>query len=677
MLGDCLRAPVIWILLLVICGPVSAEMVFQDPAGDVATDTISGAPGLEGFEHIDLVSLALVEDPEGFWITLGLDALDSSFDRTTIREGIADVPFSAAGTPYLLQLRRDFGDFYHYVSDLYRLVEDDAPELLLRFSDWTDTYPTVDRAANQLTTFVPRALLRDDANRTLAPGQTLVFDRVVSRSSATSGLAVDFVPIGGAGRAADAMPDGEAAAVVPVRYGVASRDLVVESPLPFRSSNGAAATYLYQFNVTNLGASTALEVIVNEAPPSWQVHILRPSIKADQGQTIAIAVAVTVPFRHQHGDVDWATLELHDEGGLRGGIPFGIRFTEAPRPTAHHATLWLETRQVQGGLGAAQGERLANDSGWPGFLTTQHDDLRATGKPYTGQPSDAPTWVSQPTVTWRFMLRPQLDIGLDLDLAGLARLELPLSVERLAVPGQLQARVGVMTPGDGPDEPLQGQGMTDLVRFEPLRVDITDQVQTVQMQGAPIGTAHVTPATTQADLVLEIQLLADTPQTYLVDSLPRIESGGWLQVPLDEYVDVVDMEFSHGQAPSLRVNEPVLRAEPGRTVKWEVSYEPADAVVTVTGDDGFALVAGKDGKATVLATVPHGALIGDAFTAFVVAEAPGGQNTLLLGVQAADTDLDTHAYADIPPAEATPGSSLAVLGCVVLLLAARRRGRFD
>jgi hypothetical protein len=665
------------LLLALLLLPAGGAQVLSDPTGDVALGTEPAPAALGRFEHIDLAGLAVDEDAEGLRFEVALAGVGSGMDEVRVRESHILVPFSVGGQAYELAFERASGTFLHHRVLLDRVAANGTRDLLLVQNDWEDGQPQVDRARNTLSAFLPRSLLSADAPAPAVAGSPLVVGAVSGRSYATSGF-TGFLPLPpGPDEAWDRMPDDGGGAELALRFGVPARSVAVEpAGEAFRTSNGEATTFLFRFNVTALAGPVDVRFEVADRPDGWQVDLTRTGDRLEPGSPGNVAVLATTPFAHGHGRLEWATLLARDaSGAVVGGAHFGVRYTEIARPAGHHDALFIHSRQVGTGLEFDAERRLTpNDSGLPYFLSTLEQDARSDGAEIVGQPESV-RGGDAALVRWKVPLNPRLDIGLDLDGTRAGSLAMPMRVERgggAATVGGRLILVGVDGGGETrPDAPLNGRPVLELGRLADTRVQLSSSWSNVESALTLAAGRDRIPFTPDSDLVLDLWLRWDAPAPPLTETAPRIASGSRLDVPLDEFHDLEDGSFRSGpQAPALEVGAaPVLRAEPGATVAWDVSTG-AGAALRVVGSNAFRL----DG-ARVLATVPTEARPGDVLVAFLLAEDGGGQAARRLAVQVVDAQPDSGHYVDAtaPGRESPLPPALALLPILGALLARRRQ----
>ena len=549
--------------------------LLSDPAGDVRVN-LAGAPAVSDlaavYSSADLVGLAITETRSEFVFTFTVDDLKPA-DQETAPEGFSmSAFFTHNGREFRLEAGRGVAGlgtvFYGYVDAR------DAPT-----ADWSRLLYTLedlqpDFTADTLAFPVQRDLLADADGAAPFPGRSLEAIHARSGSSLRDTpllTADDPIPeVVYPAAAADDMPDdASAAASYAVRLGVAQTGhAFLSSDLPFRASNGEATTYILNATASNLGdAADTFTFSVSGASSRVTVVVPIQVLALEAGATRDVPVLVTVPFGHDHGDVESFILEMTSEtdAGSVGRLEMGIRFLAVAQPAGHHDTLYLHSGAPKFSIGPVLQFQQ-------GFLSTLEDDPAATGANHYSSGGGA--FVGGWAYYFQYNLQPALQVGLDLDLLRTGRLALPVGTTEPLLATTVEGNVYVWSPEDQqattvavlqPSEPVDieanGQHLFD------LEFEVDEDADRVPYQKG-----------NQLYLNLRITTLSGAPTLGLADAGAYIAPGGSLKLPLNEWHDPVDDVLASLAGPGLSpLGAQERMVNPGEAVIFEVSIaNPSD-----------------------------------------------------------------------------------------------------
>lgn len=525
----------------------SAAPLAEDPAGDVAGNSFgTPAPGLGGFEDVDLTGLWLTETPTTFELRLRFAHMDG--------EPGPDQPSTYTHFTF---------DGVEHRAWLGRSADNEAWFGSIAARDGQGFFRTVgplnaryDVAAAEVWATIDRDLVQGPTGR--SPGNGDVLTGVWAVSWASLGHATSIndptLPVKGyLLDVGDRVPD-DAGLDVPIRYGgdVSSGGITLVASEPYRASNGAATTYVYDLEAANRGdvaRSLVLEAL--HLPLGWNVTLPGSAVTLEPGATISFQVAVATTFAHDHGTSQAFHLRLADplDDSASAMAELGVHYLTVPQPAGHHDTLflhshpWSETAAyVNPPLGGTTGLMSMN---------TLEEDPEDAGIPVIGY-----SWLASGVehYGWSVCLDPGLAMGLDFDLSRLGQIALPVSSERPILGAVLSGRLLRVAPGMVTSSCFPST-YNDLEVTELATVEATEPAQvgpagthTFETTITPLADADRVPYEDGAHLVLELTVVADGVGIGGTGGV-AIVPGGWLQLPLDEYADAVPMFSGVTTAP--------------------------------------------------------------------------------------------------------------------------------
>lgn len=529
------------LLLLLNAIPLAASQadarppLADDPVGDV-TGTPLGGPTqpVSGFEDVDLTGLWLEETPTTFELRVRLAHMDGeagpdqpgtytylSFDGVDTRIWLGR---SSDNEAWFGSLSRRAGDdFFRYVGPLNARY---------------------DMAAGEVWTSIDRDLVVGASGRLPGNGDTLTGVRaeawaVLGRSSSFND---PTIPVRGyLLDVRDQVPNTDALAL-DLEFGGASSSggLSLTAAEPYRASNGAATTYVYDLSAVNQGNTTrSLALEAMHVPAGWNVTLPGAAVTLDAGATVDFQVAVATAFRHQHGGSESFHMRLADadDDAAWAMAEVGVHYLDVAQPAGHHPSLYLHTHPwsetaavVNPPLGGTTGivtmNTLEEDPEDAGVPVVAYSSVGSIGEFYG----------------WAACLDPGLAMGLDFDVAGLGSLALPVSSQK-PIPGAvLSGRLLLVGPGLDTTSCFPSSyadlDVTELATIEataPAQVGPSGQ-HTFAATVAPI--ADRVPYVAGASLVLELRVQGDGVGAGGTGSL-TLERGGLLVLPLEEYTDAL------------------------------------------------------------------------------------------------------------------------------------------
>lgn len=547
-----------------------------DPVGDVVL-SIQGQPAGSGsqlYPGADLVALRLVESTTGFTWTVEVADLRPASEETGVDGVQASIAFDHHGRFFSLELSLSLQALSN--GGFAALYMADAPA-----GPYTQTWFSFfqpDLTADTMAIEVPREALADLDGATPYPGRMLGNISVTASSTlsnASIGLALTTVPFPLDAR--DRMPEpGTPLPSYAVQVGVLQTGHArLASPQPFRASNGEATTFVYEVEASNIGETNAsFELVAVGAPARVDVVVPVPLLVIAAGETVQVPVLATIPFGHQHGGVDRFTLELTDldDPTSVGRLEMGIRYLEVPQPAGHHNTLWLHMPPEdnnQGGVALLFREA---------FMNTQDQDEAAGPGPYysAGLSGGGTSWTN----FWNFQLAPGLEMGLDMDRAGVGQLSLEVGTTLPLLAATLSGTLYVGTT-DFFDEDVT------LATFQSEPVDIDPNGRhTYVVAVQPADNVLPVPFEPGRNLFLDVSIEyqgAPSPLIGLAQDTPYIAPGGFLQLPLREWHDDVDDALNAVGGPVLRsLGDQERLVNPGEALVFQAAMtNPTDQDIPV------------------------------------------------------------------------------------------------
>ena len=521
--------------------------LLEDPAGDLKV-LVAGEPVQQGgaatsaFTALDLRALAVGEDPGGFVFQIRMTDLGEDAARPDY--GSAVVRFTFDGCRFYVTMYRA-SDNAAYFASVYR-AQAEGPFSLVR---------GVPAERDLSTDLIWSRVDRFD----LACGE----GNVPGRGDVIGGVSVDttsFATGSGVTRVGDVMPESGTGSYTVLYGGGEAHGAALSTPQPFRSSNGASTTYLFDVTAAHAGTEDArFRVSVENVPEGWNVTLPGDLVEVRAGLPVVFPVYVSTVFRHQHGTVDAFQLHLHEADGERWAtLDLGVHFVAVPQPAGHHPRLFLHSSDW-----ASTAETVnAPLGGTGGYLTmnTLDEDPADTRKPSLGRSQVAglstgvaPEALGVARYQWSACLEPGLDLGLDFDLATQGSIEVPISATRPLSGATLTGRLLHVGPG----EPMQycfpyyyqERQQTVVAEFDFGSKDIGANgaaTYAAAVQARP--EADLIAAQPGSALVLELTLeAAGVPIGGVAGAY--LQPGAWMQLPLLEFEDAVRVQVPERPEP--------------------------------------------------------------------------------------------------------------------------------
>ena len=688
------------VLAAVAALPIAAQtgpgalLTLEDPAGDVST-RVGGqdaAGGEAAYPAVDLRGLSIQETPASLTFTLHPAALPQDTDAGA--DGVLySIRFQHNGREFQLRiqfaLRAIVVNENAYVDLSYR----DTPQ-----ADWSLLWETpneavLDAAAATITVDVERGLFADGDGAAPYPGRSLEGLHAVSQSLFSDAAIVAFdVPTTAPQSITDRMPDTEPYPSFAVLLGIAQTGHArLTSDMPFRASNGETTTFVYQVEAHNLASGEdTFELAATGVPNGYTLVLPVPVVKLPAGDSTTVPVLLTMPFGHQHGSLASFILEMRSlsDGASIGRLEMGVRFLAVPQPAGHHDTVYFHTGPasslpIGGGLIGSR----------PGYLNTLEDDPNDQGADdcaagFIG--ADPTTWH----VSWRYVLQPGLQMGMDVDPAKAGRLAVPIAATFPLLQATLGANLYIEEPEDEDGDQVL-INLASMALTEPADMSGNGAAKVFEGQLLPNPEAPRIAYEKGNNLVLWLTLIFQGPHSPFVhEEGPCLKPGGSAVLPLREWHDAVDEVLQVAGGPALSALGPQERlVNPGKAVV--VPFSVANPL-----DDAVALVLEVSGSNAGWASLPKASLAVPAHgtaEGSVIVRAPAGSadqeradlvlqayakdrpevRGLLRIVAVVDTDAthpDDTAVADGLSQKESPGASAIVaLGLLGLLAVLRRR----
>lgn len=527
-------------LTALVPAPVNAQTepapLAEDASGDVKGTPIGGpTQPVSGFEDVDLTALFLTETPDTFDLRVRLAHMDGqpgpdqpgvkttfTFDGVDVQVSMYRSTDNAAWFGSL-STRNGETDSFHYVLDLAARYDVDAAEV------WTS---------------VPRDQVVGSSGR--LPGHGDALSNVFTTTYASAGHSTNFnqppLPKGYLLDIGDRLPDVDGLSL-PVQFGGAagSGGLSLTTKQPYRASNGAATTYVFDLEARNTGdADRVLTLEALGVPDGWNVTLPGTQVDLAHGATASFQVALATVFFHAHGSSRAFHLRLADANDDQAWatVELGIHYLAVPQPAGHHDTLWLHTHPwsetaayVNPPLGGTTGIVTMN---------TLQEDRDDAGVPVVGYSSMG----SNEGYGWAVCLDPGLAMGLDFDLSRTGQLDFPVATERPMMGAVLSGRL-LRVAGGLSTESCYPSEYADLDVLELARVEATAPADiapqgghTFQATVTPLADADRVPYQDGAQLVLELWVGGDGVGVGGAGGL-ALQPGGSMTLPLQEYNDTV------------------------------------------------------------------------------------------------------------------------------------------
>ncbi len=605
------------VALLTLLSPIAAaETVLEDPEGDVQAQAggVPTTPPL-GSATVDLLALDVTEDVSTIRFTLSLlstEAGDQAGEshRITLRHNDQE---------YALAFVRDAGmtDYYGYLA----ARQAGATFMVIM----TELEVVQDDSAGTLAAEVERHMLVDRNGAAPMIGRVLEDVEVMSFGTSILLFSADADDPGVQVR--DVMTGPEGPIAIPMAYGVEqSGEARLISAQPFRTSNGAATTFVYHVEASNLASQEhVFSFDILELPASWDVTIPFDTVAIGPGETMKIPVLVQSPFAHTHGARQTFIVEMHSQSdpGSVGRVELGVQYPEVPQPAGHHDKLWFHTRdeglrlERTDAVGAATGE--GRDSVVT-YLNTLETDERDDHVPARGDDADRDFFSDDvPALAsgsvWTLLLEPELRMGLRLDGDRVGHLEVPLRVETPNLGAWVEGHLVWLGPNTDPGGFNEVRKELILATFASGQFDLEAGVTTLVT--APINTTDIVerPYVPGAQLALRIGLALDRPDNPFGAQAdqPQLLPGGWAQLPLLEYEDALD-DVLVDESLTYTVAQATRIVNPGGTALFRIHIDQGPADITLLGSNkawATLLTAGPAQDIEIAVTAPMDALDDD------------------------------------------------------------------
>lgn len=660
-----------WLILLLVAlaTPAGAwTTVLEDPPGDVtvrlAEQTEQTDPA-DRSSPTDVLSLEVEEDLEAFRFRVQNSGWTTGPQAMVVDEGRYWILWTYGDVEYGAMFRRVQADSGPQMDALLHRIENGVPERLGELSfELEDDAVVVE---------VPRLSIIDSRGASPRPGEALAGVEVLSFGAATGYLS-NGDDVRGQGdeaviRSYDFMGPPTAWAV---QEGVRQDgDLELWSPDPMRVSNGAASAFVFDVRLTSHGDARLATLAASEVPRGWSVTLPFHVVEVPAGGQVLVPVIVSIPFAHAHGSRDVFLLTATD-GGHVGRLEVGVVFTDIPQPAGHHDALYIHTdRGPAISFEPAFGALYGGDVRARAFMNTLHQDPTDED---VRVPSNGITYAGyENTVTWSVLLRPGLAMGLDLaDATG--AIEVPFEYDYLATDLRLSGELQVA------DETVA------VLRSGPAKDVTRDRVTleaTIEPKADRIAYAKGN------DLWLRLAVTGTFNGPYPgPDTAVHLVSGGWLQLPLEEYQDAPETLQTSDIALSFDTAR--ASANPGDAVLFRLSIasaEPRTVSVNVAGQHAdWARVQQErikvDGSREVMLAVgvPDDAIVGDVADLVVsVADVRDpsvrsiGRVTVAVTDVPIDSDPEAEAMLGTASSAKSPAPAWMVLAAALALAMARRR----
>ncbi|MEK6974849.1 MAG: hypothetical protein AABY18_00740 [Candidatus Thermoplasmatota archaeon] len=511
----------------------------EDPSGDVTGNSFgTPTPALGGFEDVDLTGLWLTETPTTFELRLRFAHMDGE-PGPDQPSSYTFLTFDGVETRVWLGRSADneawFGSFSSREGDgAFRYVG----QLNVRY----------DVGAAEVWTSIDRDLIVGASGRSPGNGDAITDIRAQAWANAGHAVSVNNPPIPVKGfllDVGDRVPDIEGATLAVLFGGATSSGgISLAATEPYRASNGAATTYLYDLEAANQGdlaRSLALEAM--HLPAGWNVTLPGSVVTLEPGATVKFQVALSTSFYHDHGTSQSFHLRLADDQDESAWAmaELGVHYLDVPQPAGHHDTLFLHTHPWSE-TAAVVNPPLGGTTGIVTMNTLEQDPEDA-GVPVVGY-----SWVVSDSehFGWASCLDPGLAMGLDFDLARTGLLTFPVRSERPILGAVLSGRLLRVAPGldTGSCYP---SSYADLDVIELATIDATAPTQigpagthTFEATITPLAAADRVPYEDGAALVLELTVVADGVGIGGTGGV-ALQPGGSLSLPLNEYSDAAPM----------------------------------------------------------------------------------------------------------------------------------------
>lgn len=521
--------------------PSDAVRLLEDAADDITIQYTAPAPPTQG--SMDLRYLDIQETETSVLFTLGTGPNNGHHDQSE-----AFIGFQHGDAEYRLNLeQRNLVGGWWWVSILER-VEPDGGFSFVSQSQ-VSTPLAADGQAGWVRAEVPRSDLTDRQGVLPFAGRSLENIWVESR-----GFSVDA-------QLRDRMPD-EGVAPEPYVFQVGPRqrgDVELWSTSPSRASNGEATALIFEVTALNKGSGDLdLRFGAEDVPQGWQVTFPTPLVKLGGGESAVFPVLVQMPFNHVHGATSTVDVTLQsDDDAHEGRTTLSVIYHAVPQPAGHHDTVWFHSDASPDGLTPAI--HASGFDVWHGISMNALEEFNADdGVAVPARNGDGYHY-------WTVPLDPVLQMGLDFDLEDVGTILVPFQSTRPVPDAVLYGEIYVRWQDDA------GQ-------FQTLTVADVGPSDAMGINGETLLEAPVTarpegdlvPYREGANLVLDLRMDRSDAFVGTGPEKPELLSGGWMQLPLNEYHDPVDDIFRSLQGVSLEAAGPQQRpVNPGETVTFQ------------------------------------------------------------------------------------------------------------
>ncbi len=466
------------VLVLLLLASPAAALTLDDPQGDAEVQAfVTASPPMVDAQS-DLLRLELVETPRHVEFRLTAGPIPEAPDFEAVLE------FDVDGRHYTMR--------WWDTDALYATIKSTARE------GRATTLPVaLDDDTRSIT--VAKQLLRDGNGDLPRMGTTLTIHEGYARGPHI---------VGGDLYAIDTWDD--VGAFTFTMGNPAADTVLLTSPAPERTSNGAATTYAYNVTVRSLVEhDVTVHLEARDAPASWNVSIPAPRFDLAAGDEADVPVLVQVPFAHQHGTYQDLDMVAVIDGTARTSMALGVEYTQIPQPAGHHQELWFHV---------AASDRESPNSESRLFFSTLDDHPVAVDEPLAGfcTPQGATTMVN-----WHASFVTPVSVGFVPQPGEPAVLEIPFDATRDL--GEVQFNIEIGTS----DELYQGRHATP----------INAGLQTIAFELEP-STERIE-AEPQKELELHVTAYTNDPLAHTCALTGMLWApGATMHLPLLEYHEV-------------------------------------------------------------------------------------------------------------------------------------------
>ncbi len=526
-------AALVAILLLPLA---SAQWLLEDPSGDVEVSSYNNsvtAPG--NWQAVDLLGLAIVEEPQDLLFTVDIAGWPDCEGGQCANAGDLRSYFQYGALAYYVQQGVDaFGNAYGRLNS----VEPggvDGPPIAIGLSAVRDV------AESTVTVSVPRELIVDEAGTPPIKGRMLT--KILTRSY--SQFSLGGPDLTGSGSDDMFVTRDQMGFDAPANFTFTlggssnSGPMVASSSVPYRASNGGAATYRYGIALEYTGQEPIrADMRMEGLPAGWSFQRPNGTLPLGAGgSSVRFDILIETPSGHQHGGTETFELVIEDVANKDtwARVELGVHYLSVPQPAGHHPTMWLHT--LTDGTIATAAATFGSDTDriW---MNTLEDDPGDEGVPIVGQEGFG--GFQEQTTRWSVCMIPNLRLGLDFDLERTGQLEIQVGATAphlgVEVTGRL-LHVAGPEPLNFCDPSMYNQReQIELVTFDGGdQKDITNSVEAFTLTGTPLPASDYVTYQEGAQLVLELVATFSGGDPG-PDGL-ALYPGGKLDLPLLEYYD--------------------------------------------------------------------------------------------------------------------------------------------